>query len=548
MQNPNAPGRGFTLFAHLKSDFLASVVVFLVALPLCLGIALASGLPAAAGLITGIVGGLVVAWLAGSPLQVSGPAAGLTVIVYEIVQRYREEYLRANAGQEADALRYAVGMLGLALVVCGVLQILAGACRLGQWFRAVSPAVVHGMLAGIGVLIVASQFHVMVDDKPHGHGLDNLVTLPGAVWKGLVDDDDPDTNHHWAARVGVLTILVLVLWKALAPKRLRVLPAPLVAIAAGAAATAVLGVAIHFVAMPDNPLGAVVLPDLPFLQPGLGWPVLTTGLTLAVVASAETLLCAGAVDQLHQGPRTKYDRELAAQGVGNLICGVLGALPMTGVIVRSAANVEAGAKTRLSAVLHGAWLLVFVALLPWLVRLVPTASLAAVLVYTGFKLVDWKMVRSLWALSRSEVLVYAVTVVTIVATDLLTGVLAGVAAAALKLLYTFSRLSIRTEAAPGGRRTTMHLRGTATFLRLPKLAEALERVPANTELHVHIEHLDYIDHACLELLMTWEKQHEATGGSLVLDWDTLTARFRHPGRRHAPPVAPDGVAVGVAEP
>jgi MFS superfamily sulfate permease-like transporter len=528
------PDQGPALFGHLRSDFLASVVVFLVALPLCLGIALASGMPPAAGVITGIVGGLVVGWLAGSPLQVSGPAAGLTVIVFDVVQRHRAEYLTANAAApDADALRYAAGMLGLALLVAGGLQLLAGVCRLGQWFRAVSPAVVHGMLAGIGVLILAAQFHVMVDDKPHGHGLDNLMTLPDAVWKGLVDDGDDDTNHHWAARVGVLTILTLVLWKSFAPKRLRVVPPPLVAIVVAAAATAALELAINFVTMPDNLLGAVVLPDPEFLRPGINWSLLTTGVTLAVVASAETLLCAGAVDQLHQGPRTKYDRELTAQGVGNLICGALGALPMTGVIVRSATNVEAGAKTRLSAVLHGLWLLVFVAAFPALLRLVPTASLAAILVYTGFKLIDFQVIRKLWALSKGEVLVYAVTVATIVATDLLAGVLAGVAVAVAKLLYTFSRLSIHTETESGGRRTTMFLRGTATFLRLPKLAEALERVPASTELHVHFEQLDYIDHACLELLMAWRRQHEATGGNLVLDWDTLTARFRHPGRRRS---------------
>ena len=163
--------------------------------------------------------------------------------------------------------------------------------------------------------------------------------------------------------------------------------------------------------------------------------------TIAVVASAETLLCATAVDKMHMGPRTRYDHELAAQGVGNMLCGVLGALPMTGVIVRSSANIEAGARTRASTILHGLWLLLFVSLLPDVLSMIPTSSLAAILVYTGYKLVDVKAIRNLWGFGKGEVFIYACTVVTIVMTDLLTGVLVGVALAVAKLLYTFSHLA-----------------------------------------------------------------------------------------------------------
>jgi MFS superfamily sulfate permease-like transporter len=244
-----------------------------------------------------------------------------------------------------------------------------------------------------------------------------------------------------------------------------------------------------------------------------------------LVASAETLLCATAVDRMHQGPRTRYDRELAAQGVGNVLCGLLGALPMTGVIVRSAANVQAGAKTRASAVLHGLWLLLFVSLLPFVLELIPTSSLAAVLVYTGYKLVNPKAVRALWDYGKSEVAIYAATVGAIVVTNLLTGILVGVGLALAKLLYTFSHLAIRIEKDLERNRTVLYVEGAATFIRLPKLAAALESVPPSTELHVHFEQLSHIDHACLDLLINWEKQHEATGGSLVIDWETLTAKF-----------------------
>jgi MFS superfamily sulfate permease-like transporter len=269
----------------------------------------------------------------------------------------------------------------------------------------------------------------------------------------------------------------------------------------------------------------MTFPDWKVWQHAFDRHVLIMIFTVAFVASAETLLCATAVDQLHQGPRTRYDKELCAQGVGNVLCGMLGALPMTGVIVRSAANVEAGAKSRLSAILHGFWLLLMVLLGAALLAQIPTAALAAVLVYTGYRLVNLKVVKELWHWGWSEVAIYLCTVIGVVALGLLEGVLIGVGLSVLKLLYRFSSLQVRLEEDPEGRRTVLYLEGAATFLRLPQLAAALEKVPAATELHVHFERLAYIDHACLELLMTWEKQHAALGGSLVIDWETLHGRF-----------------------
>jgi MFS superfamily sulfate permease-like transporter len=622
-------------------DLLASVVVFFVALPLCMGIALASGVPVAAGLITGIVGGLVTGALAGCPLQVSGPAAGLTVIVYEIVQHL------------------GFPLLGLVVLVAGGFQIAAGLMKLGQWFRAVSPAVINGMLAGIGVLIFASQFHVMVDDKPRKSGLDNLLSLPEAVWKGIgvphlapmaerefrtqamktmsdlahdqnllrtqVDDQAPfydhaestpalkdinvpsltklaerqakiaaklgeldvqlvavesevgqsrhldqahealvaaqqqavqaeealrggqavkavetqaaayaaiETamgrlkNHRLAAMLGVSTIIIIVAWQKLAPRKLRLVPGPLIAVGLAMALAATLALPVLYVEVPGNLLNEFNWPTANLLSTAPWAEILKAGLVIALVASAETLLCAAAVDQLAPGVRTNYDRELASQGVGNVICGVLGALPMTGVIVRSSANIQAGAQTRLSAVLHGAWLLVFVLAFAWLLRLIPTASLAAVLVYTGFKLVNLKVVRKLLQYGWGEVAIYFATLVTIVVEDLLTGVLVGVALAAAKLLYTFSHLEVRVDEDARHSRHVMRLNGAATFVRLPQLAAALEQIPESSELHVELDRLRYIDHACLELLTSWAKQHEATGGRLVMDWNTLHASFR----------------------
>lgn len=510
-----------SIVKSLKNDFLASIVVFLVALPLCMGIAIASGVDPAKGLITGIIGGLVVGLLAGAPLQVSGPAAGLTVIVYDTIQEHGIE------------------MLGIIVLIAGIIQLGAGLLRLGQWFRAVSPAVIHGMLAGIGVLIFASQFHVMVDDQPRGSGLQNLITIPEAIWKGVVPSDQTEAAHHWAALIGLLTIVSIVAWKTAAPKRLQVVPAPLVGVVLATAVAGLtgLGEQIKLVTIPASLGSTIEWPTLATIRGAIDSDVLMSAAAIAFIASAETLLCATAVDQMHRGPRCKYDRELTAQGIGNSLCGLVGALPMTGVIVRSSANVEAGAKTRSSAVLHGAWLLLCVMMLPWLLSMIPMACLGALLVYTGYKLVNLKIVKTLARYGRGEVAIYLVTVLTIVAADLLTGVVIGIGLAALKLLYTFSYLDIRVEDRPQENTMDIRLVGTATFVKLPKLAAALEQVPRGRQLRVHLENLSYIDHACLDLLMSWEKQHEAMGGSLAIDWDDLTARVRGPALNGAS--APD---------
>lgn len=519
--------------SSLAADFLASLVVFMVALPLCIGIAQACGLPPEAGLITGIVGGIVVGSLAGSPLQVSGPAAGLIVLV---VQFLDDAHAAGHAGAAA------VMLLGLTILLAGLIQIAAGLCRLGQWFRAISPAVVEGMLAGIGLTIFAKQFHEMVDDDAPKKVLDALWTIPQAVWKAFDPPPGASANHSEAAIIGLLAIVVLASWRSVVPMRLAVVPAAVVAVL-----VAVLvnefgrpvfeGLGMRIGPAVDNHGGIGVervkvsgsLLDAVRPVTGLSWEVLALGLvwkgaiTFALIASAETLLCAVAVDGKHTGPRTKFDRELVAQGVGNVVCGAIAALPVTGVIVRSAANLEAGAKTRWSAVMHGVWLLLFVSLLPGLLGRIPTAALAAVLVYTGWKLLNLPGLWKLWGESRSEALIFAATAGAIVAADLLTGVALGVTLSAVKLLLRFSHLRVtRADEVESGR-VHLHLEGAATFLRLPVLARALEAVPRGQELHVHLEQVRLVDHAVLHLLLTFQKQYEAAGGRVLIDWDRLNA-------------------------
>jgi MFS superfamily sulfate permease-like transporter len=502
-------------------DFMASIVVFLVALPLCMGIAIASGAPPAAGIITGILGGLVVGVIGGAPLQVSGPAAGLAVIVWDLVQTY------------------GLPALGLIVLLAGIFQMLAGVLKLGRWFQAVPPSVIFGMLAGIGVLIFASQFHVMVDDKPKGSGIANIVSIPSAIWKGVVPH--PDTPHDDAALLGVLTIVVIVVWQALLTSRFswaKAIPAPLVGILTATIVAQVLRSPVTYVQLPSGLRESIRLPtgDFSLL---MNAKVIGAAAALAIVASAETLLCASATDRMHTGPRTRYDREMFAQGVGNALSGLLGGLPMTGVIVRSSANVHAGAKTRLSAILHGAWLLAAVAAVPFALRLVPVSALAALLVFTGYKLVrqDIRALRERGG--RFELVVFFATIIGIVAMDLLKGVALGLALAIGKIVWMFTHLRVHLEISEATKTTKVFLEGSATFLRLPELTSALARVPEGHHAEVHFVGVNHVDHASFDALASFEKQHVARGGRVTLNWNQVEFLGTRPNKRSSERPPPD---------
>ncbi|MFI0976046.1 SulP family inorganic anion transporter [Streptomyces sp. NPDC021093] len=473
----------------LRQDLLASLVVFLVALPLCVGVAVASGVPAELGLVTGIVGGLIVGFLPGSALQVSGPAAGLTVLVFEAVREF------------------GLGTLGAIVLLTGALQIVLGLLRCGRWFRAISVSVVHGMLAGIGLVLILGQLYGMTGATQPLSGLGKIAGLPG-----LVADTLSDPTALTAAGIGLGTIAVLVLWPKL-PASIRRVPAPLAAVALATAVTAGLGLDVANVTV-KGLLQAIQPPGLGDLAALGSLAVLGTVLAFTLIASAESLFSAAAVDRMHHGPRTHYDKELVAQGVGNTVCGILGALPMTAVIVRSSANVQAGARTPLSRIVHGGWLLLFAVLLPAALGIIPLAALAGVLVHAGFKLLPVKDIAPLVRAHRGEALVLVTTAIAIVVTNMFEGVLIGLGLAVVKTAWDTSHVNVDVRELTGGR-LVVTLTGNATFLRLPRILETLEALPKDRPIELDLTVVRHLDHACRTTLENWAVGHNDSGTEAV---------------------------------
>ncbi|MEU3839620.1 SulP family inorganic anion transporter [Streptomyces sp. NPDC028635] len=472
-------------FPHLRQDFLASIVVFLVAVPLCVGVAVASGVPAELGLVTGIVGGLVTGVMPGSSLQVSGPAAGLTVLVFEAVSEF------------------GVGTLGGIVLVAGLFQLAMGFFGIGRWFRAISVSVVEGMLCGIGLVIIAGQIYAAAGLTAPKTGIGKIAGLPGAFADAL-----GSTEALASLAIGAGTVAVIVLWKKL-PKAVRSVPGALAAVVLATVAALALDLPVATVKV-EGLLGVVQLPGADafgdLAQPAI-WGTIVA---FALIASAESLFSAAAVDRLHDGPRTRYDKEMIAQGAGNTVCGLLGALPMTAVIVRSSANVQAGARTKASRVLHGVWLLLFAAALPAALALIPVPALAGILVHAGWKLIPFRQISDLWRGHRGEALILVVTAVSIVAVNMFEGVLIGLALSVVKTAWEASH--IRLEIVDKGSGPVQaHLSGNATFLRLPRILDSLEALPQDRPVELDLSGLHHLDHACRTALESWAERHSAVG-------------------------------------
>ncbi|MFD8396207.1 SulP family inorganic anion transporter [Streptomyces sp. NPDC059680] len=472
-----------TRFPHLRQDFTASLVVFLVALPLCVGVAVASGVPAELGLVTGIVGGLVTGLMPGSTMQVSGPEAGLAVLVFETVKEF------------------GLPALGVIVLVAGLLQLAMGALRLGRWFRAISVSVVQGMLAGLGLVIIVGQLYMAAGLKAPVSGIDKILGLPGAAVAAL-----GSTEARTSLAVGAGSIAVVVLWKKL-PKKVRIVPGSLAAILLAALATHAFGLPVATVEV-HGLLGSVQPPGTDGLAALGNAAILGPIFAFALIASAASLFGAAAVDQLHDGPRTDYDKELMAQGAGNAVCGLLGALPMNAVVVRSAANAQAGAKTKVSRVLQAVWLLLFAVLLPSALALVPLPALAGILVHSGWKLIPFRGIVTMWRAHRGEAFILVVTAASIVTLNMFEGVLIGLALSVVKTAWEASH--VKMEAIDKGAGPIQaYLSGNATFLKLPKILDSLEALPLDRPIVLNLSGLHHLDHACRTALENWAERHSA---------------------------------------
>ena len=478
----------------IRYDLPASLVVFLVAVPLSLGIAVASDAPLTAGLIAAAVGGIVAGALGGSPLQVSGPAAGLTVIVADLVNRF------------------GWGVTCAITVAAGLLQIVFGCTRVGRAALAISPAVVHGMLAGIGVTIVLGQLHVVLGGEQQDDALANVLALPGQVI----------TAHGPATMLGLAVIAILLAWPKLpkaVPGWVKGVPAPLLAVVALTLVAVLFALPVDRVEVGGSVLDAIALPVLPTSDLG---GVVVGVFTVAIIASIESLLSAVAVERMRPGTSTNLDRELVGQGAGNTLSGLLGGLPVTGVIVRSSTNAAAGARTRVAAILHGLWVVVFSIALLGLVQQIPMAVLAGLLVHIGAKLVNVAHMRELHR--HGELPVYVVTILGVVFVDLLTGVLVGLGLALLMVLRRVVWASIEVQApraAEGGpwrKGDTWHVvvEGALCFLSVPRLSRRLARIPEGADVVVDLV-TDYLDHAAFDHLAEWEDRHRLAGGTVRVD-------------------------------
>lgn len=485
-----------SLFAHWREDLPASLVVFLVALPLCLGVALASGAPLLSGVVAGVIGGIVVGAVSGSQLMVSGPAAGLTAIVV------------AGIAQVGGFPRFLP-----AVILGGAIQIALGAARAGVIGYYFPSSVIKGMLAAIGLTLILKQI-------PHAVGYD-------ADFEGDMAFVDPSGENTFSAissamqqvqpgaiAVALLGVALMVLWPKTPMARMKLLPAPLAAVALGVGLNELLKAlepsfairGTHLVSLPTTGVGGVLSqiarPDWSALREQQVWMLAAT---LGIVASLESLLSLEATNKLDPDKRdAPANRELFAQGLGNMLSGFLGGLPVTGVIVRSSANVDAGGRTRLSAISHGVLLVLAVLLLAPFLNRIPLAALAAVLLVTGFKLTTPALWRSAWHLGWSHFIPFAVTIVAILFTDLLRGIGVGLVVGIGYIIAEHMRRPALTKVSPPGAILTRYvLPDQVTFLSKASLMRVLDELPAGCRVEIDGRKTSRFDYDALEALLTF---------------------------------------------
>lgn len=495
------------LFSNIKQDFPASIVVFFVALPLCLGIALASGAPLFSGIIAGIIGGVIVGAISGSNLGVSGPAAGLAAIVFAAIP---------DLGGYQNFL--------LAVVIAGVFQIILGFLKAGIIGYYFPSSVIKGMLTGIGIIIIMKQI-----PNFFGYDEDSAWDLEFIEHDGrntfLELFDTIEHIHPGATLIGIISLLILVFWDTVLSKKgkiFKLIQGPLVVVVLGIVFyIATLGNDIlsieneHMVSVPipnsvSDFFGQFSLPNFGAI---INYKVWVTAFTIAIVASIETLLCVEATDKLDPERNiTPTNRELIAQGSGNVISGLIGGLPITQVIVRSSANIQSGGKTKLAAIIHGLLLLLSVILIPTLLNKIPLAVLAAVLLVVGYKLAKPALFKQMYQLGWKQFIPFIVTVVGIVFTDLLIGVALGLGVGLVVIAiksYQNSHFLHKAETDDNtGHHVTMKLAEEITFLNKASIQNELFSLPENTKLDLDVRKTVYLDFDIIEILENFIIQAE----------------------------------------
>lgn len=483
---------------NLKTDLLSGMVVFLVALPLCLGIAVASGAPPFAGIITGVLGGIVVGLLSSSHVSVSGPAAGLIAIVLAAI---------TNLGYETFLL---------AVILAGVFQFLLGLAKAGGISSYFPSGVIEGMLTAIGIIIIKKELpHAIGYDKEHEGDFYSYELMDSAD-KGFFSEIIHSFNyaHNGIIIVTVVSIAILIAFnKVPFLKKIKAIPGALVVVVVGillnelfkAAFPALAITGEHLVKLPTASsagefFGQFTLPDFTgFTKPAV-W---VTAATIAAVASIETLLCLEAGDKMDPQKRfSSANTELRAQGIGNIFAGLIGGLPMTSVIVRTSANVNAGARTKISAIAHGVFLLISVVAIPGLLNKIPMACLAAILIMIGFKLASPKVFKHMWQAGKFQFIPFIVTAVAVVFIDLLKGVGIGLVVSIFFILRGNMKLAyfFKKEKHHEGETIHMDLAQEVSFLNKAAIKQTLAHLPKNSKLVVDAANTVYIDYDVLELL------------------------------------------------
>ncbi|MFI3137727.1 MAG: SulP family inorganic anion transporter [Methylococcaceae bacterium] len=520
-----------------RSDLLSGFLVFLIALPLCLGISMASGFPPSAGIITAIIGGIMVSRISGSFITINGPAAGLIVVVLDAVQALGE-------GDAMAGYRYTLA----AIVVASVLQILMGVFKAGRLSSFFPASVIHGMLAAIGIIIMAKQIHVVLGTTPEkGSSLfSTIAQIPHSIM---------NLNPEIAI-IGLSGLVILIIWSLLKNPTLKMIPAPLIVVLVG------IGLAKYFdldhehmylflpdahflphheetvgpkflVAISENFMSSFYFPDFSKITSLEFWESVVT---ISLVGSLESLLSAMAVDKLDPYKRhSNLDKDLTAVGAGNLLAGLIGGLPMIAEIVRSSANVNNGAKTSWANFFHGALLLLFVVLFPRLIHSIPLSALAALLVFTGFRLASPKEFAKVMGIGKEQLFMFLVTIVGVLATDLLVGVVIGIFTKftihmlrgvrlnnLFKIHFVVEHIDDKT--------ILVEIVGAAIFSNFIALKNALAQLESGKRVVFQLNNAYMIDHTVMEFLHDFEHNYATHGGgtSEFIGMETHDTYSQHP--------------------